>query len=344
MPYRLLRITLPEESADAARSALEDAGAAEVWTMSGTEGGAVVHALTHVSVAQAASDAVSEAMGEGRNWQLVSLAPEAVLPAPESEERQAELEEKDVQTAREEIYDDVREGASFSRDFAVMTALATLVAAIGIQTEQVAVVIGAMVIAPLLGPIMALAFGTALGNRNLLRRSAKSLALGLLIAAAVGTLMGLVIRVDPGNSMMTYGRALGLETIGLPLAAGAAAALMVASANTTSLIGVTVAAALLPPLAAFGLLLGGQYWAQAARAIVIVLTNIIAINLAAQVVFLVKGIRPNRYLSDTYQTSIFTAVGVWAGLAVALAAALFFFGDLGVTASSGPDQQIQSDG
>ncbi|MCM5705166.1 TIGR00341 family protein [Larsenimonas salina] len=318
MANRLIQLMAPRDDEKAIRKCLDSLELKEWWQSSpGGEGErATFYIALHQAEAQDVMDSLSDTLKDRDNWRLFSLATEANLPEVDGEEEQERLEQKNTASAREEIYGSVRSGATLSLDYLLMTAFATCVAAIGLNQGQVAVVIGAMVIAPLLGPILAFAFGSTLGNLELLWIAARSLFAGLAVSIIVGVAIGFIYRATPDNSMMNFSGVMSLQTLILPLASGAAAALMVASGKMSALVGVMVAAALLPPLAAFGLFIGDGNYLSGGRALVSVVVNIVAINLAAQVVFLTKGIRPRAWESDSRNTSIRMALGVSGGLVV----------------------------
>ncbi|SLN14687.1 hypothetical protein AQS8620_00237 [Aquimixticola soesokkakensis] len=331
MPDRLIQLVVRKDDSQTICDCLGDLHAQDWWRTDcvGDLDRQVFYIALHKADAQATIDAISEAMEDRENWRLYSLATEANLPEIVDEEEVERLAQQETSATREEIYGDIRDGASLTTDYLLMTALATCVAAIGLNTGQVAVVIGAMVIAPLLGPILAFAFGTTLGNLALLKVSARSLLAGLGVSVAVGTLLGQIYPAGSNamdSGMMDYSGVLGLHTVILPLASGAAAALMVAGNKQSGLVGVMVAAALLPPLAGFGLLLGSGNFTMGLRALASVIANIVAINLAAQVVFYVKGIRPRRWNSADHATSVRTSLMVSAALVALVAAALWGFG------------------
>ncbi|NKB28825.1 MAG: TIGR00341 family protein [Rhodobacteraceae bacterium] len=333
MPYRLIHLSVPEGSADKIVGIIGDAGSHSWWRndADGSDNKSVVFSVVLATPrTQDFLDDVTDALGAVYGWRLVTNATEVVLPEIVDEEKQAKLEAENSQAAREEIYVDVSRGAILSRDYLLMVALATVVAAIGLSTGQVAVVIGAMVIAPLLGPILAFAFGTALGNRNLLWIAAKSFAAGLAVSLLAGGLLGLVLPPGLDAGLVTFNNPLGLTTAALPLASGAAAALMVTQNNNSALVGVMVAAALLPPLAAIGLLVGGGEYVQALRALATVIANVVAITLAAQVVFILKGIRPRGWLADSHDTSVRWSLAIWVALLALVVAGLVIFGGAGL--------------
>ena len=240
------------------------------------------------------------------------------------------LNDESTQAAREEIDVDVSRGAVLSLDYLLMVALATIVAAIGLSSGQVAVVIGAMIIAPLLGPILAFSFGTALGNRKLLWLSAKSFGAGLAVSLMAGGILGMFLPPGLDAGLVNFENPLGLTTAALPLASGAAAALMVTQNNAPALVGVMVSAALLPPLAAIGLLIGGGEYEQALRAAATVTANIVAITLAAQVIFVWKGIRPRGWLTDSRETSLRWNLVIWVLLLALVVGALVLYGEAGL--------------
>lgn len=129
-------------------------------------------------------------------------------------------------------------------------------AAIGLIESNVAVVIGAMVIAPLLGPNLAFGLGTALGDASLMRKSALTNSVGILLAIALSVLIGLFTLFDVSSPELIPRTQVGLDSIALALASGAAAALSLTTGLSSVLVGVMVAVALLPPAVTFGLMLG----------------------------------------------------------------------------------------
>jgi len=333
MPYRLIHVSVTQADAATLTELIDDCGSHSCWRnpAQGPNDKIVVYSIVLATPrTQDFVDRVTDALAGAADLRLVTTATEMVLPEVEDEEAQEKLQAETSAAAREEIYVDVSRGAVLSLDYLLMVVLATLVAAIGLSTGQVAVVIGAMVIAPLLGPILAFAFGTALGNRKLLWLAAKSFGAGLAVSLGAGVLLGLILPTGLDAGLVTFDHPLGLTTAALPLASGAAAALMVTQNNNSALVGVMVAAALLPPLAAIGLLVGGGEYAQALRALATVIANIVAITLAAQIVFIWKGIRPRGWLSDSHDTSVRWSLAIWVVLLGAVVAGLVFFGGAGL--------------
>ena len=111
-------------------------------------------------------------------------------------------------------------------------------------------------------------------------------------------LIGLTGWVDLGSTELMSRTDVGLESVALALASGAAAALSMTSGLPSVLVGVMVAVALLPPTAALGMLLGGGYVSVAAGAGLLLAINIVSVNLAAKIVFMFKGVRPRTWLEQ----------------------------------------------
>lgn len=283
----------------------------------------MIIAAFHKVDTQPVLDAIADALHGKTDWQLHAIPTEAALPETRDETEEERVAQRESALSREEIYADIRQGTALTVDYLVLTALATIVAAIGLSQDQTAVVIGAMVIAPLLGPILAFAFATTLGLIPLMLVALRALGAGLGVAVVAAVALGFIMpgELDPDTG--SYSDPLSLTTVALPLASGAAAALLLAGGRASGLVGVMVAAAILPPLSAFGLLLGGGYWSEAIRALATVVVNIAAINLAAQVVFRLKGIRPRRWESENHATNVWVSLGASAVIVLLLAIAVF---------------------
>ncbi|MGD2115241.1 MAG: TIGR00341 family protein, partial [Acidobacteriota bacterium] len=240
---------------------------------------------------------------------------------PDGEE---EPRKEPARVSREELYADLHEGSELSRVYLVTVALSTLVAAIGLVRGDTAVVIGAMVIAPLLGPNVALALAATLGDAALAGRALKTIAAGVTTAALVSVIMGLVLPVDPTVDEIAQRTEAGFSDLALALAAGSAGSLAFTTGISAALIGVMVAVALLPPLATAGLLIGSGHAAQALGALLLVLTNVACINLAGIATFLAQRVRPRTWWEEEKaRRASRAALGVWLAIVTLVAAVLW---------------------
>lgn len=200
-----------------------------------------------------------------------------------------------TQVSRERLYSEVESGARLNLNYVALVVLSTIVATIGLIENNIAVVIGAMVIAPLLGPNLALSLASTLGDLALAKKSVRTLLTGLSIAILMATIVGMIWQ-GPLNSDELMGRtSANIESILLALASGAAATLSITTGLSGVLVGVMVAVALLPPAVTFGIMLGAGNYSLAYGAILLLAINIVSVNLASKLVFLSKGISPRTW-------------------------------------------------
>jgi len=223
---------------------------------------------------------------------VVVLPVEIVLPIPSEKERK---EEDAAIAARESLYEEVEKNARLDLNFCILVVLSTIVAAIGLIESNVAVVIGAMVIAPLLGPNLAFGLGTALGDISLMQKSALTTFTGIVIAVVLSVGIGMFWPFDVSSPELAARTNVGLDSVALALASGAAAALSLTTGLSSVLVGVMVAVALLPPAVALGIMLGFGNINLAFGAGLLLAINVVCVNLAIKVVFFFKGIRPRTW-------------------------------------------------
>ena len=237
-------------------------------------------------------DALQNVLGAQPMARIIVFPVDATLPHAKSE---AERREDKASTTREAMYASVDKNARLDINYVVLVILSTVVAAIGLVENNVAVVIGAMVIAPLLGPNLAFGLGTALGDMHLMKKSLQTLFAGIAIAISLSYVIGLLWPFGITGTELLARTHVGMDSLALALASGAAAALSLTTGLPSVLVGVMVAVALLPPAAAVGLTLGHARPELAQGAALLLAANVVCVNLAAKLVFLVKGIRPRTW-------------------------------------------------
>ncbi len=240
---------------------------------------------------QVTLDALQNIISANPSARIIIIPVDATLPFPTARKKML----KSGTTSREELYDMVSRNAQLDTNFLVLVILSTLVAAIGLIENNVAVVIGAMVIAPLLGPNLALGLATALGDMDLMWKSLKTNLVGVSIAIGLSILLGLIWPFDINSPELIARTDVGMDSLALALASGAAAALSLTTGLSSVLVGVMVAVALLPPAATFGLMLGHGQFQMAMGSALLLTANVVCVNLATKVVFLIKGISPRTW-------------------------------------------------
>lgn len=298
MSLRLIEIDLPAEELSRVPPLLEEQDVVETRIMELGGGAGLARILLRAERTEVVTDLLSRTFQGTDGFRLLMYPIEATLPRVEEAEKEEESSEEANESkspervSREELYEDVAAGAKTSTVFLVTVALSTLVAAVGLLRGDVAIVIGAMVIAPLLGPNVALSLASTLGDTELAFRAIKTNALGVATALGLSLALGLVLRVDPAIEEIASRTRVGLSDVVLALASGSAGALAFTSGLSTAFVGVMVSVALLPPLVVGGLLLGAGRTSLALGAFLLVLTNVVSVNLAGVATFLAQRIRP----------------------------------------------------
>jgi uncharacterized hydrophobic protein (TIGR00341 family) len=258
--------------------------------MQGDDGRQAMRMLIGDDRVQAVLDTLQNLLGAQPYARIIVLPVEAVLPKPSVEEEKTKGDK--AASSREAMVETVDRNARLDFNYVLLVILSTLVAAIGLVKDNVAVVIGAMVIAPLLGPNLALGLSTALGDIPLMQKSVKTLLAGILLAVVFSFLIGLLWPFGLTSPELLARTDVGMDSLALALASGAAAALSLTTGLSSVLVGVMVAVALLPPAATIGLTLGHARMDLAIGASLLLIANVVCLNLAAKLVFLFKGIRP----------------------------------------------------
>ncbi len=218
-----------------------------------------------------------------------------------------------------EVIEKRRAECSLSERYLFMTAMSAGIAVLGLLLSSPAVVIGAMLLSPLMDPIMGLGFALAIGDYNWLKQSARSLAWGTLIA--IGLTAGLVYlspiqTITPEIAARTQPNLFDLFVALFSALAGAYA--MIRGREGT-IVGVAIATALMPPLATIGFGLATWNWTVFSGSLLLYVTNLITIALTAWAMARLYGFRT----SLTARQSSFQNLAVFA-VFVALAVPLAF--------------------
>jgi uncharacterized hydrophobic protein (TIGR00341 family) len=250
----------------------------------------VVRMLVSNELIQVVLDTTQKTISATEGSRIVIMPVEATMPRVDAVDKTKSSSRNT--TSREELYQSIERNARIDQNYFLLVILSTIVAAVGMLEDSVAVVIGAMVIAPLLGPNIALAFGTVLGDGKLMLRAFSALLVGISVALLTSFIISLIYPLDEFSKELSARTVVGLSSAVMALASGAAAALSMTTGLSTVLVGVMVAVAILPPTAALGLMLGYHQYPLAFGAFILLAVNIVCINLSANIVFIFKGINP----------------------------------------------------
>lgn len=250
------------------------------------------------------------------------------------------IKRKVPQLEREErvdLFERMSAGSHGGFDFIALTCMATFIASLGLIQNSTAVVIGAMLVAPLMMPMIGAGLGLIQGNSVLVRECARSIAIGFSCAFLIGFVCGLLFSqsiVSPVVGKQINNELLGRCNPGLldllvAFISGIAAAYANARPNLSSALpGVAIAAALVPPIATGGIAAAVGDFADSQKAVTLFGVNLVLIILGSAFAMYVQGIRASGQLS---QRQVWVRRILWVfvlaaiGLAFYLSSTLFSF-------------------
>jgi len=347
---RIIEITAPAGHEDSVRAIAETYGARDIWTnIDEGQSRCIVRLLVDRHNQQKIIDACQSLFGGTDTWRLVLIPVEGVVTAiPAAVAAKIESRptfRRSATVTREELYLEMVDGGQLTSNYLLFVLLATIVAGIGLVTNSVAVIIGAMVIAPLLGPTLAFSFGSVLGDRVVIWRSGVTLGIGLGLAIGLPAIWAFLFGVDVTGSELQARTLVGFDAFVLALASGAAAVLSISSGTASALVGVMVAVALLPPAVVSGFLLGLGNFEAGMKAATLLAVNLASVGFAAQIVFLYRGLRP-RTLQERKGAKGVNRVTLvaWAILIAALVILIGFSEPYGVLQEGGLLDDVLPDG
>jgi len=226
---------------------------------------------------------------------------------------------------RIEVYRQVRRGARPRQDFFIMIALSAGIAALGLILNSAAIIIGAMLVAPLMSAIFGMGLGTVQGNARFIFTSVRAVLKGALVAIGMGLLLGLLHwESAPTSEMLGRAAPSFLDLIVAIVSGFAGAYALCRSDVSSSLPGVAIAVALVPPLATVGIFVSMLDWGNTAGALLLFLTNLMGITFSSAVVFISVGFRPppSSQTAQAKQPKVFKQSFATVGVLVVVLAAI----------------------
>ena len=228
--------------------------------------------------------------------------------------------------------------ARFSQVFVVLTVGATLIASLGLLANSPGVVIGAMVVAPWILPLQAMAFEILQGRLPMFLRALRTLLLGVLICVLLAMAVGQLVGLPSFGSEVVNRTSPNLLDLGVALVAGAVAMYAKLRRDAISaLAGLAIAVALVPPMCVVGILLASTLWPQAYGALLLFITNLLGIMVGAMATLAA--------LEKVYRSRLFhsrlglTSVALTALLVIPLGSS--FFGLLQRSRQEAKAQQLE---
>ncbi|MCB1747309.1 MAG: DUF389 domain-containing protein [Gammaproteobacteria bacterium] len=189
------------------------------------------------------------------------------------------------------LHDTLERGASLSADFLVLLTLSAAIAALGLIQSSTAVVVGAMLVAPLMTPLVAAGMALTQANVRLFRTAMKSVLAGVSAALLVSVVVGVLSPWDDLSAEVVARGSPNLFDLGIAFLSGVAAAYALARRGAVgALVGVAIAVALVPPLVATGIALTKGELVVSGGALTLFFTNLLAIVLGSAISFRLFGV------------------------------------------------------
>ncbi|MHA1973953.1 MAG: TIGR00341 family protein [Candidatus Hodarchaeales archaeon] len=239
----------------------------------------------------------------------------ASLPRESSEESKENRMQREATLAVEEIYDSVKKQTELSFDFIAFIILSAIMAGIGLVQNNVVIIVASMLLSPLMGPMLGIALGYVIRDWDLSARGTYNETIALLLSFAVGAILGILMPLLDPNLLLQVQTDWGDGTnvflteitrrgilfspldVGIAIFSGAAVAVSVTKGDMSSLVGVAISAALMPPAVNVGMMItmgivGGSPIAVliGVNSFLLLTMNIILIAIAAYVMFKIKKV------------------------------------------------------
>jgi uncharacterized hydrophobic protein (TIGR00341 family) len=334
MPQRLMQITFPKVPPDDIVRMTKDIKVVNMWADLRDPGQSILQLIVAAEDCEQIMDHFQQRFGNSPGFNIMLMSLEAVIPRPEAETKEKKLPEESKKkkpasankhrVSREELYADMNAGIQINRAFIFLTVLSSIVAAVGLMRNDIAIIIGAMVIAPLLTPNMAMALATTLGDVELGKNALKTNFVGICLAILFSVCIGIIFTIDANVPAIASRTSISISDIILAFAAGSAGSLAFTTGFPGALIGVMVAVALMPPLVAVGMLAGSGQFLSAMGALMLFAVNLICVNLAGVVTFIIQGVRPRTWWeAERAKKATIKAAAIWGALLFALILILY---------------------
>ena len=226
------------------------------------------------------------------------------------------------------LVENLTEGSQWSMNFGVMLGCSVIIAGLGLLQDSVAVIIGAMLVAPMMTPLIGGGLALVHGNHRLLRQALRAILKGMVMSLILGVLLRWVTPGQELTLQVSLRGAPNLLDLAIAFFAGVAAGYAVARPKLSgALPGVAISVALVPPLAASGIALGSGDWVVSLGAMLLFATNMVAIALGSAMVFRLHGITTQEKRLGSRLTMKRIMIGMGAALILMTAPLAFHFAD-----------------
>jgi len=210
-----------------------------------------------------------------------------------------------------DLFTQLRENSRPSQNYVVLMTLSVILATFGIFANSSPVIIGAMILAPLMSPIISLSMGVLRQDRSLIKKSLVTVGLGLLIGYFFAIILTFITPINDMNIEITSRIKPNIIDLGIAVISGAAGAYAHSREEIAkTLAGVAISVALVPPLAVSGIGIAWLNWEVFFGAFLLVLTNLTGMVLAGALTFLFTGYSPFRLARKGVLISFFVVLSL----------------------------------
>lgn len=214
------------------------------------------------------------------------------------------------------LFSNLREEARLSSTFMILLLLATMIATFGLFINSGSVIIGAMLLAPLMQPIVSVSMGVLRQDEALLVNGFKTIGVGVIAVLLMAAMIASFIPIEQVTSEMSGRLSPTLLDLFVAIISGVAAAYAKSNEKIVgSLAGVAIAVALVPPIAVAGIGLGWGAWHMFSMAFLLFVTNLVGIVLAAALTFMFLGFSPLHLAKK--------GVAIWLGIVLLISVPLY---------------------
>jgi uncharacterized hydrophobic protein (TIGR00271 family) len=290
-----IQITIPNEPKDRLTSVLEilqqDLEIKDMVWLKGENNSLIIFRIVTTSLEEELT--ALKKIGIGVGYGIIDVLNLSVTIPESSIIKKDNEDEISKRISTEEI----RQRMTFEPDlhYYIFIILAAITAALGLLINSVAMVIAAMIISPLMGPILSSSFGIMVMDKKLLKNGTIGQFFGILIGILIGLFFGIIYYhtnndPSPTPEMLARNFPSWIEII-LAVAAGLAVGFCITNALESSLVGIAIAASLMPPAVNVGLAIAFGEFSLGLGSLTLLLMNIVAINVCALAVFKIKKVQ-----------------------------------------------------
>ncbi|MBN1328826.1 MAG: TIGR00341 family protein [Candidatus Heimdallarchaeota archaeon] len=285
-----IQVTLPaEEGAEIIESLKEIVSPAQITLIKGSDTSLILITISPNRTGFLL-DCLND-LGVGRVKGRISITDiDATIPPIRSRKQDKFLRRISI----EELENNVSDLTKLNFNFISFTILSSILAGMGLIGDNYVTLIASMIVAPLMGPIVALAFGAVTSSRKILKEGFFAEGLGVLISIFIGFIIGLFYNYSlniPSTFIIARGEPNLVDLI-VAIVSGLTVGICFVSGTSLALVGVAVAAALLPVTVNIGIALGMFEWRIALGSLVLFVTNVVCVVLGTMIVFWIRKVEP----------------------------------------------------